>query len=194
MDDQTETHAEAEVKVELTRSEFSRLPDTLAGLGFRSSGVADITDYYLAHCTSPHGGWDFERVRWIRRKGWWRARKRWVTHAGARVRVEEEERLSRAEGLQLAEMASDRPTLRKTRHEFWGQVAGSPAVVALDELPWGGSSRYFLECEIQVPPRRYSQARAAIWRWLSASLGLIRRAEAPSMLDLATACPGVLRH
>jgi hypothetical protein len=180
--------AEAEVKVEVSRCEFARFPGVLGALGFVASSTVEITDYYLVSRQSPHGGWDFERLRRERQRGWWLTEKQWaITADKKRVRIEREERLPRVEGIRLAKKIGEDSVLRKTRRGFSGQIEGLRVVVSLDEVQLGGPPRFFLECEARTPPARYSEACTLIWMWLRSKLMLTDRPESPSMLELLAA-------
>ena len=181
-------HAEAEVKVEISRSEYARLQRRLAKLGFAPLAPQQITDYYLSRRRSRSGGWDFVRLRHVEGRGWWLTRKTWVgTADGGWVREEREERVLRARGLQMAEAVPERNVLRKTRLNFRGVAEGLRATASLDGVHLGENRRYFLECEVRALAAAYAETRANIRRWQKVSLHLSDRPEAPSMLELLLA-------
>ncbi len=177
--------AEVEVKIALDAAEFAALPAALARLGFTLAGTETLRDYYLTFARSPHGGYDFLRLRAVGDDAFFRTEKRWDVDAGGHpLRLEDEHPLTAAEFTALLQAAVAPLSLCKRRSDFHGVVAGRPATVSLDCLELPRQTCYFLECEVMTPPAEAHAARAAVRAWMQAHLPVRSLAEAPSMLEL----------
>jgi len=179
-----EKTAEAEIKIRLNAGEFARLPGALAELGFAPAGEETLTDYYLDYSRSPHGGYDFTRLREIDGGKFLLTRKNWIRDtAGQAIRLEEERELDTEEAERLLRESTAR-TLHKQRREYRGRIGGQLATIDIDALELAGTGQYFLECEMLVSPDRAAQAREDILAWMRSKLPVSDLTEAPSMLEL----------
>jgi adenylate cyclase class IV len=177
--------AEAEVKIQLSADEFARLPALLQELGFTSGAVEHLTDYYLDYTASPHGGWDYSRLRMIDGARCLFTTKHWILDAaGQNVRLEEERALEQEECDRRLNAATSYLSLAKERWNYHGQLHGQPATVVLDHLRHQRGDLYFLECEVLVPPEQSHQMRQEIWAWIRRYLPVRATTEAMTMLEL----------
>ncbi len=177
--------AEAEYKIRLTAEEFAAMPAALVALGFTPAGDRALRDDYLDYRPSPVGGWDYTRLRTADGDRYVLAEKRWTVDAhGHPVRLEEERTVTREEAEAALRQATIIRTLQKRRWTYHGTLDGRDAEIVLDALEMRGTTEYFLECELRVPPEEFTQTRRRIVAWMGAHLPAGDFSQAPSMLQM----------
>lgn len=177
--------AEAEVKIALTAEESARLPGLLARLSFLPVGEEALTDYYLSYAVSPHGGWDFIRLRQVNAGTYLFTEKRWSHDSQGRAIRLETEYLLPAEEFSDRLAAGTPLMLQKTRVTFAGRIGTNEAHIVLDRLELHSRQYHFLECEMLTAPDGAADAREEILAWMRRHLALgAELHEAASMLEL----------
>lgn len=176
---------EAEVKIEISNSEFTRLKTdgSLEKLGFTFSGEEHIVDTYISYEKSPYGGWDFIRLRKTNNI-FFQTRKYWEKDKeGSKVRFEEEEEIN--EDSYIKNLSTGYVLqFEKIRHNYAGTVENNKAHFSIDILKLSDQERYFFEGEVLTTPDESKKIRAAICSIWWNKLNLEQRNEAPSMLEI----------
>ena len=171
---------ESEVKIQLTKDEFSKISKKIIEKGFSLVSSNKISDYYLKKLQSKHGGWDFDRLRSVDDSKYIFTNKEWsLDQNGYKVRNEDEKEVSIQEFQKLIKNYS--VLINKNRTNYKGLLFNKPATISLDELHVN-QNYYFIECEIMTDIKDASIIRKKIFQWMKDELKLKDKKEALSML------------
>lgn len=166
-----DTPVEAEVKYEISETEYEQLPELLLGLGFKSDKIMVHEDHYTEHSKSELGGFDFVRVRKQTRADGqvdylWNKKTHALDDGGNKIRLEEPGDLSESEFQSLLAKASiNHPIIIKNRQDFVGKIQQWPATISVDSIRIGGAQKYFVEVEIITDQFSGHAAREACRAW-----------------------------
>lgn len=181
-------HVEAEVKYQISESDYAEFPELMLQFGFTDIGIAQQEDTYVSYEPSVLGGFDFERIRKtvsdVGQVGYsWDRKYSAKDDAGKKVRLEDSRVTSQNEYSESLALASaDCPVVYKKRRNFTGLVGDWPATVSLDQVNFGSGEEYFIEAEVITDPQHGREVRKLCKEWLSHALGIDTTQEAPGYL------------
>ncbi|MCX6786656.1 MAG: CYTH domain-containing protein [Candidatus Kaiserbacteria bacterium] len=178
------TKIETEYKLEITAKEFAASANYLQEAKFIKKGTSHLEDYFFNIQKFDEKGWNFLRIRVYDGSRYEHTEKIWKHSAsGERIR-EEIERVSSKEELESLIGVSQPLRLSKDRTDYAGVTLDYPAVYSLDVVVFPDETRYFVECEIQVPEGMSSSIRPHLKESMLQTLHLSDRPEGIGMMRL----------
>jgi hypothetical protein len=174
---------ETEIKYKLAPSKIVAIRELILKNGFEFGNQENINDCFLMIDKSPHGGWDFVRLRNIDDKIFFRTEKKWLIYKdGARIRVENEKEITPLVYKKLCRTNLG-IKIEKIRTNFFGKIDGRKITISIDELVINSRHYVFIECEAITGMAESQKVREGLKLWLKTKLKLNVSKEAPSMLD-----------
>lgn len=174
---------ETEVKYKIRATDVAEIIIRAKDEGFVASESEAIRDCFLSIAPSPHGGWDFVRLRSVDGLTFCRTEKRWIADtAGRRIRLEKEREIAESTFKRLSRKRMG-VEIRKERTNLKGRAFGRKITVSIDAVTVGGKTYHFIEGEAITDVESSHSVRAEIQSWLHRTLGVRAKKEAPSMLD-----------
>lgn len=178
------TQIETEYKLEVTADEFTACSNYLQEAKFIKKETSHLEDYFFNIQKFDEKGWNFLRIRVSNGSTYEHTEKIWKYSASGERMREEIERESSKEELESLINASQQLRLSKDRTDYDGVTLDYPAVYSLDVVVFPDETRYFVECEIQVPEEMSSSIRPRLKESMLHTLHLSDRSEGIGMMRL----------
>lgn len=174
---------ETEVKYKIRASDVPRIVDRAKRAGFAASRSEAVRDCFLSINPSPHGGWDFVRLRDVDGRAFYRTEKLWICDKGGRRVRQEIERSLTAPYFKRLTKKKMGVEIQKDRTNLRGRIGGRKITLSIDAVAVNGKIYHFIEGEAITDVESSHAIREEIKAWLHDTLEINTTREAPGMLD-----------